>query len=524
MGRNFPFSFAMAFVFALALCLLANSPAQAFMLKLSPDELAQKANCVVIGSVLESTISWNDDHTYIYTKVVFNVEESLKGEDKSGKISIMIPGGQVGDKGLTVSDVAHFEPGERAVLFLEQLSQAQLSEMRISQLQGEVSTFQVCGGFQGKLQIEDNMVGNVAVSEFNSQLKESLALGKEMIITSDTANQGTRVIIQNYSYGGVKWPGAYPTVTYRVNATVDQISAMQAAANTWNASGANFSFSYGGTHSTTAYSDPPNDVNEILFRNNGSDASIARTIIWSMGSTVVECDQEFNTYYSYSWNAADTCPSGYYDLQSICLHEMGHWFMLNDLYSLDDSDKVMYGFGNTGTTRRVLTADDVAGIRAIYGTSSTNSVNIPLNSGWNLVSLPLRPANTDIQVVLAGLPAGSVQYVWCYSGGAWQTYSPPAPATLTAMEEGKAYWVSMSAPATLVVSGIAPAHSYSLPVGWNMLGFTSSEAKSPAVYLANIAGKYDILYGYENGSWTMPALLNPGGGYWIHMTQPGTVQ
>ena len=43
-------------------------------------------------------------------------------------------------------------------------------------------------------------------------------------------------------------------------------------------------------------------------------------------------------------------------------------------------------------------------------------------------------------------------------------------------------------------------------------------------YLAGIAGKYDILLGYENGGWTVPALLNPGGGYWIHMTQPGTVQ
>lgn len=39
---------------------------------------------------------------------------------------------------------------------------------------------------------------------------------------------------------------------------------------------------------------------------------------------------------------------------------------LSDLYGSSDSAKVMYGYVNTNTTKRNLTADDKAGIASIY--------------------------------------------------------------------------------------------------------------------------------------------------------------
>jgi hypothetical protein len=51
------------------------------------------------------------------------------------------------------------------------------------------------------------------------------------------------------------------------------------------------------------------------------------------------------------------------------LHEFGHWLYLSDLYDPADAAKVMYGYSGSGTTKRALTADDIAGIQSIYGTS-----------------------------------------------------------------------------------------------------------------------------------------------------------
>ena len=67
------------------------------------------------------------------------------------------------------------------------------------------------------------------------------------------------------------------------------------------------------------------------------------------------------------FNATSTPASNAYDVQTVALHELGHYLLLNDLYNSSDSAKVMYGYVSTGTTKRVLNSDDIAGIQNIYG-------------------------------------------------------------------------------------------------------------------------------------------------------------
>jgi len=55
------------------------------------------------------------------------------------------------------------------------------------------------------------------------------------------------------------------------------------------------------------------------------------------------------------------------DVQTICVHEMGHWLILRDLYGSADKQKCMYGFGDVGWLKRTPTTEDVDGIRYIYG-------------------------------------------------------------------------------------------------------------------------------------------------------------
>jgi len=168
---------------------------------------------------------------------------------------------------------------------------------------------------------------------------------------------------------------------------------------------------------------------------------------------------------------------------------------------------------------------------------------IKLCQGWNLISLPLIPNNTAIATVLSGI-SDKVESVWYYvtSTGSWKTWSPGIGGNLTTIEDGKAYWIKMTDAATLTVEGRmapvppTPLPTYSLSAGWNMLGYKSTieretvKTGTPLGYLNNIAGKYSYLVTYDchqASPWQEIELdrgtMKPGFGYWIYMTQAGSI-
>lgn len=109
--------------------------------------------------------------------------------------------------------------------------------------------------------------------------------------------------------------------------------------------------------------------NSVEFgRYAGSNGVIAVTAYWVDRSTrtIVEFDMQYNTYYN--WGDASTGGSGVMDIQNIATHEFGHAFGLSDIYSGAYSKVTMYGYSNYGETeKRTLEAQDIAGIRKIYG-------------------------------------------------------------------------------------------------------------------------------------------------------------
>ena len=154
--------------------------------------------------------------------------------------------------------------------------------------------------------------------------------------------------------------------------------------------------------------------------------------------------------------------------------------------------------------------------------------DISLIAGWNLISLPVRPLDTNIQAVLAGLPAGSLQSVWNYNGTSWQSYAPGAPSSLTTMENGRAYWLMMVSPATLTVLGVVPLPSgTSLYGGWNMVGFTYVSTPTVEAYFVSIYPKIVFpIYAFRNGAWAIinaGGVLRPGEGYWVNLSQAGVL-
>ncbi len=336
------------------------------------EDLVNGAASVVVGTVVERSSYWNDEHTGIYTSVVLLVEERLKGPASQDRITVTFPGGEVDEIGEWVSDMPSFDQGERVVVFLKKLSKAQLPEVKDSKLQLPEEQFEVYGSFRGKFTITGDKVGDLPLAKFKERVDKVL---KGQALSDEELDVPLSVATSPYSYSGLSWPHPpAPVVNYRINENcadcTGEGAAVQAAAATWNAAGAQFSFSYAGTTTVTDVSSY-DGVNEILWRNFGSGGTIALTHIWYYPSNnnIVECDMEFNDYYTFS--AAATPPSGQYDVQTVALHEFGHFLCLDDLYNAADSAKVMYGYGFTGTTKRALHADDIAGIRYIYGVAPT---------------------------------------------------------------------------------------------------------------------------------------------------------
>jgi len=162
--------------------------------------------------------------------------------------------------------------------------------------------------------------------------------------------------------------------------------------------------------------------------------------------------------------------------------------------------------------------------------------NITLVEGWNLISLPLIPLDPDIDVVLAGI-LDHVISVWYWDTAAerWYSFLPGGPSDLTAMEDGKAYWINMEAAnQTLYLAGTEMPEGAELPptydvvVGWNMVGFKSTNNATAENYLT---GTDPVrIYGFENGAWFFISgppynnpQMKPGLGYWVAFTEPGTI-
>lgn len=197
-----------------------------------------------------------------------------------------------------------------------------------------------------------------------------------------------------FAFGGMKWPNA--SMGYRVAAPSAGFEAMvDAATATWSSASA-FRMNDEGT-----IAGPTSTTNDVYWTNL-AEGDLGRAFVTYMPGaggttgTILACDFAFNNSFPWGDGSGDT-----FDVQSVALHELGHWLNLRDLYGPGDIPEVMYGVGTRGTQKRGLHAHDIAGIRYIYG------------AGW--AGLDSRPPTTTI----TGVP------------GAWTSQTVSASLTAT---------------------------------------------------------------------------------------------
>ena len=126
---------AAALLFAL-LCLMTPRALGASVVRMEPRELAAVSPHVVVATVEEREVRWNDGHTLLVTDYQLRVEDRLRG-DSPERFTLSMPGGTLGDITDETCLTVALEPGSRYLLFLGDLDSPSLSPI-IGASQGAV--------------------------------------------------------------------------------------------------------------------------------------------------------------------------------------------------------------------------------------------------------------------------------------------------------------------------------------------------------------------------------------------------
>lgn len=158
-------------------------------------DLVAASEAVVYGRVTSLDSHWDDSHRAIYTTVVIQPIEYMKGDLGPDAMKIEMPGGVVGDMRLVVSDMPEFELEEEVVLFLR-------SEY-----------IRVVGMFQGKFSVREGIVVGEAmtVKDFGRHIAElsgAVQEGTEEQSRGETVIHGVRFTLEPPSGTRDRWERA----------------------------------------------------------------------------------------------------------------------------------------------------------------------------------------------------------------------------------------------------------------------------------------------------------------------------
>jgi hypothetical protein len=169
----------------------------------------------------------------------------------------------------------------------------------------------------------------------------------------------------------------------------------------------------------------------------------------------------------------------------------------------------------------------------------------PITPAWNLLSLPVTPADLAVGKVLAPIMEGLVS-VWKWEQGAWAVYLPKENdngatyaggkgfGQLVTISPGEGFWVNSSDSYELTIPGVLASGELTLANGWNLVGLKGGQALTVAeITTANPV--IISIWKWENGTWAVSlaqeatpgayalskgfsvlGTVKPGEGFWVN--------
>jgi hypothetical protein len=376
------------------------------------------------GRVESVSAAWDPQVSSIYTYVSVVVLDVMKGTIGEGRIIVKQLGGTVGRAGLSVHDQATFEPGEEVLLFLESrprdhslytvaLWQGKWSlEVAVTGKESLVRRAPAGGGSE-----ERHTLTEVRIRTRDARRHDAAGVNTRPVEAPDSSAGNGFTLLGPFRFG------SSPLVDMQAGGQPGLagggVTEILSAIGRWNGAGSAFRFAIGTGNG------PPRCYRETL--GNGrvtisfmdpcgeiSDAGGTLAIGGSYYSTDAFENFAGQTYYratdGFIINNDSPAALSYLSkpgcFEDIQTHELGHVLGLNHS---SDPAAIMYAVLNAGCVNatRGLGADDMAGVRFIYGPDSPPTVSPP--SAPTSVRVGFNEA-TDVLVswpAVIGLPPGS---------------------------------------------------------------------------------------------------------------------
>ena len=419
----------------------------------SPVMLLEKSDLVVRGQITAVTGRWNQAGSEIESVVAVAVRYPIVGVAPR-ELTVLAPGGILpSGLELRISRQPVFVAGEEVVLFLRQHSDG---------------AYRVTGGEPGKYSVGQGYAVNASLlsQEPLGDLLEAiraLAGANRRLVTLPSTWAAAEppatelpVHASDYVYKNRKW--ADNEVPFHVNinsqnagsanGSADEFrQAIIAAADVWsNVAGADWSLVYAGetAHTDVGY-DQSNDivfVDKGMEDENGDYQPLGVAQVWYIGSEIMEADIWVND--GYAWDTTGDPDWDEPDLQSLTVHELGHWISLGHDGS---SAAVMYAYLTLGTTKRVLSNTDIDGVEFVYPcaagqypcnpvivptpTPTTTATPTPTNTPTPAPTpTPTHTATPAPPLLVTRLEVGEVEEVVLDGSGYTMTIDVPAGAVV----------------------------------------------------------------------------------------------
>ena len=132
---------------------------------LGTNDLANQSDVVAVGRVAAIRAEWNADKSRILTRVTLSVSEFLKGGDEQA-ISILTPGGEIGEVGELYFGAPRFAQDEEVVVFVKR---------------GPNRAYTVTGGAQGKAVITSDVTSGAKMVGPEMKLEQLVASVKSAL-------------------------------------------------------------------------------------------------------------------------------------------------------------------------------------------------------------------------------------------------------------------------------------------------------------------------------------------------------
>jgi uncharacterized protein (TIGR02145 family) len=160
----------------------------------------------------------------------------------------------------------------------------------------------------------------------------------------------------------------------------------------------------------------------------------------------------------------------------------------------------------------VALALGIAAVASSRGLESTYPVRV--DSGWNLLSLPAGVSNGDIGVLFPSAASAAFAF-----------RDPLGYEEQDTLHSGMGFWLKFNSPETVNIEGeLLFRDTVEVHAGWNIIGSVSvpiavdSIVSEPPGMMTSVFSGFRPGVGYEEAD-----TLHPGFGYWVKVTQAGSI-